>query len=211
MIRILYVKSSLFAEQSASSQLGDEFVNELLHRNPDGTLTTLDLGLTPLPHLAAEEFSSWIAPTQDRTESQQSLASRSDALIDQLLAHDVLVMAVPMYNLGIPSTLKAWIDRVARAGKTFRYSANGPKGLIRGVKAFLVFSRGGIYRDTPLDTQTSYLKDALGLMGIIDVETIYAEGLNMDDDARAAGYRRARGEMRHILLNLTLEVQHAAA
>ena len=105
-------------------------------------------------------------------------------LIDQLLSHDTLVLAVPMYNLGIPSTLKSWIDRVSRAGKTFRYTAEGPVGMVENMHAYLVFARGGIYRDTPLDTQTGYLKSVLGLMGIQSVETIFAEGLNMGEETR---------------------------
>ena len=125
-----------------------------------------------------------MTPADQLNETQKGLVSHSDKLIDQLLSHDTLVLAVPMYNLGIPSTLKSWIDRVSRAGKTFRYTAEGPVGMVEGMRAHLVFARGGVYRDTPLDTQTSYLISVLGLMGVETVETIFAEGLNMGEETR---------------------------
>ena len=100
-----------------------------------------------------------------------------------------------MYNLGIPSTLKAWIDRVARAGKTFQYTANGPEGLIKDMKAYLVFARGGQYRGTPVDTQTGYLQGILGLMGISDIETVYAEKLAMGETEREQSISNARRQI----------------
>ena len=132
-------------------------------------------------------------------------------MIDALFAHDTLVLAVPMYNLGIPSTLKAWIDRVARAGKTFRYTAEGPNGLVNGVGAYVFFARGGVYRKTSLDTQTGYLRAVLGLMGITDVETVYAEGLVMGDKARNARLAEARSAISMLAMDRTLEVSHEAA
>ena len=132
-------------------------------------------------------------------------------MIDALFAHDTLVLAVPIYNLGIPSTLKAWIDRVARAGKTFRYTAEGPNGLVNGVGAYVFFARGGVYRKTSLDTQTGYLRAVLGLMGITDVETVYAEGLVMGDKARNARLAEARSAISMLAMDRTLEVSHEAA
>lgn len=211
MKHILYIKSSLFANQSVSNQLADEFIHELKSQDPGSIVTTLDLARDPLPHLSAEEFNAWTAAESERTESQRHMVSRSDVLLEQLFAHDTLVLAVPMYNLGIPSALKAWLDRVARAGKTFRYSAEGPVGLINGMKAYLIFARGGLYRNTPLDTQTGYLKNILGLMGIRDVETLYAEGLNMGEGARAASFNHAREAIQSLLTDRKPEVRYAAA
>ena len=116
-----------------------------------------------------------------------------------------------MYNLGIPSTLKAWIDRVARAGKTFAYTSDGPRGLVQGMRAYLVLSRGGLYRGTPLDTQTGYLTSVLGLMGITDVETIFAEGLNMGGDTRQKSIEAAMAQVRALSVNENEVYEYAAA
>ncbi len=116
-----------------------------------------------------------------------------------------------MYNLGIPSTLKAWIDRVARAGKTFRYTAEGPNGLVNGVRAYVFFARGGVYRETSPDTQTGHLRAVLGLMGITDVETVYAEGLDMGDKARSASLAEARSAISMLAVDRTPAVSRAAA
>ncbi|MDJ0958162.1 MAG: FMN-dependent NADH-azoreductase [Arenicellales bacterium] len=211
MKKILYIKSSLSGEQSVSSQLSDKLIQRLSSRYPGSKVTTLDLARNPPPHLNADEFSAWSVAESERSMSQRRLASRSDALIEQLLAHDILVLAVPMYNLGVPSTLKAWIDRVARAGKTFRYTAEGPEGLINDMKAYLIFARGGVYRNTALDTQTGYLRNVLGLMGIIDIETIHAEGLNIGDDIRDASLTLAHDNIQTLVTDRKPEVHHAAA
>lgn len=192
MKRILHIRSSLFGDASASNQLADELLAQLTDTYPGSSITTLDLAAEPLPHLGEAEFGAWLVPESERTPTQQALADTSDRLIEQLLAHDVLVLAVPMYNLGIPSTLKAWIDRIARAGKTFRYTADGPQGLVRGVSAHLVFTRGGEYRGTPLDTQTGHLQSVLRLIGISDIRSVYAEGLNMGEPRRQQGFDEAR-------------------
>ncbi len=211
MNRILYLRSSLFGHDSVSNQLAEAFMAGLKVRNPGVQITTLDLAKDPLPHLGSEEFGAWMLPDAQRSPAQQELAARSDRLIDVLFAHDTLVLAVPMYNLGIPSTLKVWIDRVARAGKTFRYTAEGPKGLIDGVRAYLFFARGGVYRDTSLDTQTGHLRGILGLMGIADIETVYAEGLAMGDEARSASLAEARSAISMLAMGRTVEVSHEAA
>ena len=184
MKRILFIHSSLFGDDSVSTRIARSLVERMIKENPGSDVTRVDLAEHPMPHLEAEEFKSWLTPADQLNETQKGLAGHSDKLIDQLLSHDTLVLAVPMYNLGIPSTLKSWIDRVSRAGKTFRYTAEGPVGMVGGMRAHLVFARGGIYRDTPLDTQTSYLISVLGLMGVETVETIFAEGLNMGEETR---------------------------
>ena len=211
MNRILYLRSSLFGHDSVSNQLADEFLEGLKARNPGARVTTLDLAKDPLPHLGSEEFGAWTVPDKQRSDAQRELAALSDQLIDALFAHDTLVLAVPMYNLGIPSTLKAWVDRVARAGKTFRYTAEGPKGLVTNVRAYLFFARGGVYRETSLDTQTGHLRAVLGLMGITDVETVYAEGLAMGDKARSASLAEARSAISMLAMDRTPDVSHEAA
>ncbi len=211
MNRILYLRSSLFGHDSVSNQLADEFLEGLKARNPGALVTTLDLAKDPLPHLGSEEFGAWTVPDEQRSPAQRELAALSDQLIDALFAHDTLVLAVPMYNLGIPSTLKAWIDRVARAGKTFRYTAEGPIGMVNDVRAYVFFARGGVYRETSLDTQTGHLRAVLGLMGITDVETVYSEGLAMGDKARSASLAEARSVISVLARDRTLEVSREAA
>ncbi|HBN59671.1 MAG TPA: FMN-dependent NADH-azoreductase, partial [Halomonas sp.] len=134
---------------------------------------------------------AWQTPADERTTEQQALAAHSDELLAELRANDVLVLAVPMYNLGIPSQLKAWFDRVLRAGETFRYTENGPQGLIEGKRAIILAARGGQYAGTEFDSQTPHLKTMLGLMGIRDVEVVFAEGLNMGDAHRDAAMKEA--------------------
>jgi len=199
MKRILYVRSGLFGDASVSNQLANEYLLQLTDKYPGSEITTLDMASHPLAHLSAAEFSAWQVPEAQRTAEQQTLAAVSDQLIEQLFAHDTLVLAVPMYNLGVPSTLKAWIDRIARAGKTFRYTANGPEGLVNGLSAHLVFARGGEYRDTPLDTQTGHLQSVLGLMGITTLHSVYAEGMNLGEQRREQGLARARSAMQTLL------------
>jgi len=199
MKRILYVRSGLFGDASVSNQLADEYLLQLTNKNPGSEITTLDLASQPLAHLSAAEFSAWQVPEAQRTAAQQALAAVSDQFVDQLFAHDTLVLAIPMYNLGIPSTLKVWIDRIARAGKTFRYTANGPEGLVSGVTAHLVFARGGEYRDTPLDTQTGHLQSVLGMLGITALQSVYAEGLNMGEQRREQSLAEARSAMQTLL------------
>lgn len=211
MKRILFIHSSLFGDDSAGTQIAQSLVRRLVAENPGSVVSRIDLAQDTLPHLSAAEFNSWSVPSEQRDEIQQALAAHSDALVEQLLDHDTLVLAVPMYNLGIPSTLKAWIDRVVRAGKTFVYTSEGPQGLAGGMDAYLVLTRGGSYRGTPLDTQTAYLESVLGLMGIDSVQSIYAESLNRGGDAREQSLDSALARVEELAVNGPMEYEHAVA
>lgn len=212
MKRILFVTSSLQGGQSASTALGTELVERLRSSRPGSTVTVLDLDELALPHLDAAEFQAWGVPEAERGAREAALTSRSDELIEQLLSHDTLVLGIPMYNLTIPSTLKAWIDRVVRAGRTFRYTADGPVGLVRGIDAYAVFARGGMYQGTPLDTQTDYVRAILGLIGIDNLRTVFAEGLAMGEESRRQGLDTARGDIHLITApREQREVRHAIA
>jgi FMN-dependent NADH-azoreductase len=122
----------------------------------------------------------------------------SDALISELQAADTIVFAVPMYNFSVPSTLRAYFDHIARAGVTFRYTANGPEGLLKGKKAYVFITRGGVYANG-IDTQTPYLKQFLGFVGITDVQFVYAEGLSMGDDVRQQSLNAAHHAIHELL------------
>ncbi|WP_445158507.1 FMN-dependent NADH-azoreductase [Halomonas sp. E14] len=189
--RILLLTSSILGEHGQSNVLASHFRQRAAERD-DLAVTQRDLAAESLPHLGLEELSSWQVAAAERSAEQQVLVQRSDALIDELQAHDVLVLAVPMYNFGIPSQLKAWFDRVMRAGVTFRYTEQGPEGLVQGKRAVILAARGGQYAGTALDTQTPHLKAMLGMIGISDVSVVYAEGLAMGEGRRDAALKEAR-------------------
>jgi FMN-dependent NADH-azoreductase len=150
---------------------------ELRRRDPGATVKVRDLGREPLPHIDDDFVAATRGPAGAQTDEQRALLARSDALVDELLAADVIVIAAPMINFTIPSNLKAWIDYVARAGRTFRYSEKGPEGLVTGKHVILVPARGGVYpADAALDFQVPYLKSVLGFLGMTDVAVIEVEG-----------------------------------
>lgn len=176
--RALVLTASILGEKGQSIALAEHFQARVAERE-ELAVTHRDLVAEALPHLEASELGAWQVPAGERSAEQRALAERSDALIRELLDHDVLVLAVPLYNLGIPSQLKAWFDRVLRAGETFRYTENGPKGLVEGKRALILAARGGQYAGTEMDSQTPHLKGMLGLIGITEVDVVFAEGLNM--------------------------------
>ncbi|HET7845362.1 MAG TPA: FMN-dependent NADH-azoreductase [Xanthomonadales bacterium] len=183
-MNILQINASLFAGQGQSTLLADRFVATLRRANPAAKLVQRDLASDAVPHLTAERFTGFARPAGERTLEQQRAAELSDTLIAELREADTIVIGLPMYNFGVPSTLKAWIDHVARAGETFRYTAQGPQGLLTGKRAYVFATRGGAYAGTPLDTQSAYIRDFLRFVGIVDVEIVYAEGLAMGDERR---------------------------
>jgi FMN-dependent NADH-azoreductase len=144
-----------------------------------------------VPHLTAEVFAGFNAKPGERTPAQQAAVEVSDALIDELKRADVLVLGLPMYNFGVPSTLKAYFDYIGRVGKTFRYTEKGPEGVLTSMKAYVFASRGGVYAGTANDTETGYVRQVLSFLGIRDIEFVYAEGLAMGDAPRTAALESA--------------------
>lgn len=195
MRNILQINTSLYSEDGQSSKLARAFVHAWKLRHPEDRVTVRDLAKHPIPHLTAERFGAFSAATEKRTAEQQAIVAESDALIEQLRQTDVLVLGLPMYNFGIPSTLKAWFDHIARAGVTFRYTASGPEGLLRGKKAYVLAARGGFYQNTARDSQSSHVKTFLGLLGISDVEFVYAEGLGISADQQRAALSGAHASI----------------
>lgn len=194
-MNLLHISSSLFGADGKSSQLSRHFIEQFQAQNPGGKVTERDLAANPVPHLDLTRLQANLTAPEQRTAEQQALATLADELIGELQTHDVLVLSVPMYNFGIPSTLKAWIDHVARAGVTFRYTATGPEGLLKNKKAYVMAARGGAYQGTAADTQTPYLKTFLGFVGIDDVTFIYAEKLNMNADQQPQILADAKAEI----------------
>ncbi len=162
-----------------------------LAAHPQTHIQLRDLATNPLPHLDEELLTAFFSADESRTEEQKALNQRSLALIEEIQNADVLVIAAPMYNFGIPSTLKAYFDHIARAGITFRYTATGPEGLLNGKKVIVAAARGGIYAGTVNDSQTQYFRTFLAFLGMTDVSFVYAEGLNMGEEAKARGDEQA--------------------
>jgi len=182
MKTVLQINTSLFGEHGQSSRLAASLVEQLL--GPNDRLIQRDLAADPVPHLTAQRFSAFTTAEAERTAEQREVAAYSDRLIDELRAADVVVLGLPMYNFGVPSSLKAYFDHVARAGVTFRYTAQGPQSLLTGKKGYVLATRGGFYRGTSRDSQSSYVRDFFAFLGIDDVEFIYAEGLAVSPDKR---------------------------
>jgi FMN-dependent NADH-azoreductase len=189
---LLQINASIFSNHGQSTRLADEFVAAWRASNPDAKVIVRNLAEETVPHLDAERFGAFLAKPGERSVEQQAVVEYSDALIDELKRADVLVLGLPMYNFGVPSTLKAYIDHIARAGATFKYTEKGPVGLLTGKKAYVFATRGGLYAGTPLDTQTAYVRDMLRFLGIDDVEFIYAEGLAIGAERKAAALSQAQ-------------------
>jgi FMN-dependent NADH-azoreductase len=198
-MNVLQVNSSArvfdHGQGSHSTRLANELVERLLAANPGARLTVRDLARQPHPALDEATLQALFTPADARTPEQAARVALDDALIAEIQAADVVVLGVPMYNFGVSTQLKHWIDAIARARVTFQYTANGPEGLLKGKKVYAVLTRGGLYRGTPADTQVPYLRAVLGFLGMTDIEFIYAEGLNMGPEAEAAGLARARNEI----------------
>ncbi len=192
METLLQINASLFSNHGQSSRLADEFVAARQAKHPGSRVLRRDLSQEPVPHLDGARFMSFLAKPDERNAEQQAVVDYSDALIEELKGADVIVLGLPMYNFGIPSTLKAYFDHIARAGVTFKYTDSGPVGLLSDKKAYIFAARGGRYAGTPRDTQTGYLRDFLHLIGIDDVEFVYAEGLNLGEEAKASALADAR-------------------
>ena len=191
MKTLLQINTSMFSAGGQSSRLAQQFVDEWREGNRGARVIVRDIGAEPVPHLTAERFQSFLAKPEARTSEQQAVAGFSDTLIEELRQADVIVLGLPMYNFGVPSTLKAYFDHVARSGVTFKYTEKGPQGLVTGKKVYVFAARGGLYAGTPLDTQTSYVRDFLRFLGMDDVEFVYAEGLAMGDAAKNAAIAKA--------------------
>ena len=199
MNTLLQLNSSLFSTDGQSSKLAQEFVDEWRAANPGADLIVRDLSRTPVPHLTADRFGAFLAKPESRTPEQQAVVRHSDTLIDELRRADLIVIGLPMYNFGVPSTLKAYFDHVARAGVTFRYTEKGAVGLLTGKKAYVFAARGGKYQGAPYDLETGYVRQFLGFLGIDDVEFVYAEGLALGEASVQSSLAAAHGAIRRIV------------
>ena len=198
MSRVLIIESSARQQDSVSRQLTQTFINQWKAAHPKDEITVRDLAVNPVPHLDINLLGGWMKPADQRSNIEQLSLERSNQLTDELLAADVLVMAGPMYNFAIPSTLKAWLDHVLRAGVTFKYTETGPQGLLSGKRAYVLTARGGIYAGSTADHQEPYLRQVMGFIGIHDVTFIHAEGMNLGGDFQEKGLNQANARLAQV-------------
>ena len=194
-MNILQINSSARTQGSQSTLLADELSARLQALNPGATLTLRDLARDPHPVLDEAALQALFTPADQRTPAQSARVALDDALIAQIQSADAVVLGVPMYNFGVPAQLKNWIDAIARVKVTFAYTEKGPQGLLTGKKVYVALARGGLYRNTPADSQVPYLKSVLAFLGMADVEFFYAEGLAMGAEAAEKGLATARAQI----------------
>jgi len=199
MTTLLQINASIQGENGQSSQLANRFVAAWRRQHPASRVLRRDLAADPVPHLTAERFGAFLTAPEQRNDSQRAIAQYSDALIEELRKADVIVLGLPMYNFGVPSQLKAYFDHIARAGHTFNYTAQGPVGLLEGKQVYVFAARGGLYAGAPLDTQTPYVRDFLGFLGMQDIEFVFAEGLAIDAQRRDSALDAARATIDGLL------------
>lgn len=179
---ILHLKASLFGSQGKSSMLSGELVSLLENKYPSAKIVERDLSPDSMPYLDSEIFGAFITPPEDRTPRQSDILRLSDTLIEEVKSADAIVLGLPMYNFNVPAALKSYIDHVARVGVTFKYTETGPVGLLQDKPVYVVTARGGFYQGTENDTQTPYIRNILGLLGLNSVEFFHAEGLNISPE-----------------------------
>ncbi|MDR7128122.1 FMN-dependent NADH-azoreductase [Algoriphagus sp. 4150] len=179
-MKILHLITSTRGNDSVSNRLGNAIIERLQKQFPISEVKKKNLAKSPLPHLGEVHLTSFFTPAKDRTPQLAQAVIHSDDAIAELNMTDILVIDVPMYNFSIPSTLKSWIDHIARAGITFRYTESGVEGLVKNKKVYLAIASGGIYSEgimKEVDFTESYLRNILGFIGINDITVFRAEGL----------------------------------
>jgi len=195
MPTLLRLDSSLYSSQGVSSQLTDLFTRQWVESHPDTRVIYRDLSVSPPPHLDAGYMDGLALKPGQRTEDQQRRVDAADILIKEVRQAEVLVIGLPLYNFGIPSTLKAWFDHISRAGETFYYDESGPVGMLSGRRVFALSTRGDEVKASARDPQTDHVKEILNFLGITDIQFIYAGGLTIDDQSREAGMTEAKKQI----------------
>ena len=197
-MKLLHIDSSPLGSNSVSRDLTRRTVAQWQAAHPGTAVEYLDLDANAPAHLNMDSLGFRLG-TEAGNDAQRRENAISEKLVSQFLAADVVVLGAPMYNFTVPTQLKAWIDRIAQAGRTFRYTAAGPEGLAKGKTLVVVSTRGGVYAGTAgetMDHQESYLKTVFGFMGVVDIRFVRAEGLALGDDAKARAVAAAETDIR---------------
>lgn len=179
---ILHIDASARRQGSVTRDL----TARIIARHPDARVITRDLADTPLPQITETWVNANFTPEGDRTGLQRDTLAQSDALVAELEATDIIVIGLPVYNFGVPAALKAWIDLVARAGRTFRYTETGVEGLLAGKRAIIAMAAGGVEAGSDVDFATPYVRQVLGFLGITDVSLVAADRMVLDPKASMA-------------------------
>ncbi len=199
-MKTLILQSSILGDASLSTQLARHAVTRLRATDPAADIVVRDLAADALPYFDGTTAGGLFTPADKRTPEQQARVELSDALIAEVQAADRILITVPVYNFGIPAQLKSWVDYIARAGVTFRYTEQGqPQGLINGKQVILLVTRGGLALGTPIDTVTPYLQTALGFLGMTDITVVAAEGVKMGQAALDQALAGARSDLERLL------------
>ena len=209
---ILLITSSPRGSSSHSTRIATELARRLKADDPEATLVVRDLAAHPLPHIDSDYSAGIYTPPEKRSDRQAQVVGVSDEVVDELFAADTIILATGLINFNISSTLKSWIDHVARAGRTFSYGADGPKGLVTGKKVYIVLASGGVYSEGPaiqFDHAVPYLRTALGFIGLTDVEVIRIEGVGKGPEATDAALKKATDRVN--VLALASRASHPAA
>lgn len=197
-MQILQLNTSARSIGANSTSVADLITTRLKQKDSESSLRLRDMARDPHPMLDEPALNALFTPADQRSEAQHARMAQDDALISEIQNSDIIVLGVPMYNFGITVQLKSWFDAIAKAGVTFRYTENGPVGLLTGKKVYVALARGGIYRDTPNDTQVPYLTLMLGFLGMTDVHYIYAEGFAMGPEAAANAMQEAKQQISNL-------------
>lgn len=180
MTNILHVNASVNGENSNSRRIASRLIERIVSANPVANVVERDTNDDIIPALTGEIVGAFYTPEETRSTRQKDVIAVSDKMVAEVRNADILVIGVPMYNFSVPSTLKAWVDLIARVGETFKYTENGPVGLLEGKKAYLVVATGGVPVNSPADFATPYMKQVLGFVGISDIEVIDASGFALN-------------------------------
>ncbi|KQW88513.1 FMN-dependent NADH-azoreductase [Massilia sp. Root418] len=195
MANVLYINSSVRNSGSLSRQLSAEFIAKWKAANPADTIVERDLAANPVPHLTEQMMGAFFTPAEARNADQAYTVKTSDTLVAEVQAADVIVIGAPMYNFSVSSTLKAWIDHIARAGVTFKYTETGPVGQLTGKKVYVFTATGGVYSEGPgaaYDHLSTYLRAVLGFLGLTDITFVQAEGVALGEQAVADTLAKSR-------------------
>lgn len=197
-MNILQINSSARSTGSESTRIADAIVARLQAANPGASLVRRDLAASPHPPIDEATLGALFTPADQRTPEQAARVALDDVLIAEAQAADAIVIGAPMYNFGITVQLKSWFDAIARAGVTFRYTAEGPEGLLKNKKVFVALSRGGIHKNGASDSQVPFLKTFLGFVGLTDVTFVYSEGHGMGPEAVAKAKAEADAQVNEV-------------
>ena len=197
-MNILQINSSARSSGSESTRVADAIVARLQAANPGASLVRRDLASNPHPAIDEATLGALFTPAEQRTPEQAARVALDDALIAEAQAADAIVIGAPMYNFGITVQLKSWFDALARAGVTFRYTAEGPEGLLKNKKVYVALARGGIHKNGASDSQVPYLKTMLGFLGLTDVSFVYSEGHGLGPEAVAKAIADANEQIKEV-------------